>query len=82
MHLGDKVFAQTTDFSSPTDSCSPSHPTKVSNLKTEPTKSEAAAAAAATTAASKAAERSYQRVIKYTAEEDARQLKRDAGLDT
>ena len=55
------MFAQTTDFSSPTDSCSPSHPTKVSNL-TEPTKSEADAAAAETTVvASKKAEHSYQR---------------------
>ena len=60
MHLGDKVFDQKTDFSSSTDSCSPSHPTKVSNL-TEPTKSEAAAAAETTVVASKKAEHSYQR---------------------
>ena len=81
MHLGDKVFAQTTDFSSPTDSCSPSHPTKVSNL-TEPTKSEAAAAAETTTAAFEKEERSYQRIKEFNAETKALKIERDATLAT
>ena len=81
MHLGDKVFDQTTDFSSSTDSCSPSHPTKVSNL-TEPTKLRMLAVAETTTAAFEKEERSYQRVKEFNAEKQARKRERDAKLAT